>query len=475
MKRSIASAGRPRNEGDTTSDNHAFAQFPSLGDALAWLDRHVNLEAIERGTAGRQAAPTLLRIAALMDAMGEPQRDCPIVHVTGTNGKGSTTTMIARLLQARGLSVGSYTSPDLELLNERIVVDGDSIGEDELRTCLGSLAALEGFLLDRGDLEVAPTWFELMTAAAYRFFSDRAVDAAVVEVGLGGSYDATNVADGAVAVVTNVDLDHVAILGPTRADIATEKAGIIKPGATVVIGESDPAIVEIFSEQARAVGAQSLWRCGVDFECISSTIAHGGRTVCIRTPYSVYEDVYLPLFGAHQGQNAAVALSAAEAFFSGPLDERIVSETLGSISVPGRLEIVGRRPVVLLDGAHNPAGMSVLARALADDFSVFERIILLVGFLREREPDAMLDALGTDRIAHVVACAPANLRALPAHAVAQAARGAGLDVSVTDGVRDGLEAAIARAREDDLVVVTGSLKVVGEARRAARRLASQRL
>jgi len=433
------------------------------------------LEAIERGVAGRQAAPTLERIGALMAASGEPQRDYPVVHITGTNGKGSTTTMVATLLHARGLHVGSYMSPDLEVLNERILLDGEQIGDDDLRIGLGALAALEVFLMDRGDLKDAPTWFELMTAAAYRHFADQAVDAAVVEVGLGGKYDATNVAHGSVAVVTNVDLDHVAILGPTRADIASEKAGIIKEGATVVIGERDPAIVDIFSERARAVSAQAVWRCGEDFACLSSTVAHGGRVVDIRTPYAVYEDVFLPLLGAHQGDNAAVALSAAEAFFAGPLDEGLVCDALRSVSVPGRLEIVGRRPLVVLDGAHNPAGMSVLRTALEDEFGLFERIIIVVGFLRGREPQAMFDALLTDRVAHVVACAPASLRALPAEDVARAAHGAGLDVSVAEGVKEGLREGVQCAREQDLVVVTGSLKVVGEARVAARRLTSQRL
>src|SRR5579875_2099207 len=255
----------------------------SLGEAIAWLDRHINLEAIEAGRAGRAALPTLERMRMLCDAMGNPQQDYPAIHVTGTNGKGSTTRLTAALLHAQGLNVGTITSPHLERMNERITRNLVPVDDDALLGLLESLRALERFVLDRSKEAVAPTWFELVTAAGYRYFSDEAVDAAVVEVGMGGRWDATNVIDGHVAVVTNVDLDHVEILGPTRQHIAREKAGIIKAGATVVVGEEDPAIVDIFAAEAASAGAAGLWRRGLDFDCLRNEIAVGGRLVDIRT------------------------------------------------------------------------------------------------------------------------------------------------------------------------------------------------
>lgn len=446
----------------------------SLGDALAWLDRHVDLEKIEQGLAGRAAAPTLERIRGLLDAMGDPQQSYPVVHVTGTNGKGSTTRICSTLLSAQGLSVGTYTSPHLERLNERIAHDGTPIDDVELEEGLQALAALEDFLVARESWPVPPTWFELVTAVAYRWFADVAVEAGVVEVGLGGRYDATNAADGAVAVVTNVELDHVNILGPTREQIAREKAGIVKPGAILVLGERDPAIARFFVDEARAVGARAVWQRGVDFECTANRTAHGGRLLDLRTPEASYGDLYLPLFGTHQGENAAAALAAAEALLGAPVAPDVVTEAFAATTVPGRLEVVGRRPLVLLDGAHNPAGASALGAALAEDFAAAQRIVAVVGFLRGRDPGELLAALGTDRLGTVVACAPSSPRALPMEAVVAAARSLGVAAERFEAVPDALEAALRLAGPDDLVLVTGSLYVVGAARAAARRLGCMR-
>ena len=457
------------DEGPHSSAHSEPAQGRSLGDVLAWLDRHVNLEAIERGTAGRHGRPDLSRVRALLAAMGDPQAQLPIVHVTGTNGKGSTTRIAAALLGAQGLRVGTYTSPHLERLNERIAVGGRAIPDGALAEVLAALEDLEGFLLSRGGsegLSAPPTWFELVTAAGYRYLADVAADAAIVEVGLGGRYDATNAGDGVVAVVTNVELDHVEILGPTRADIAAEKAGIIKAGATAVIGEEDPEIVEIFAAEARRVGAAALWRRGPDFACESNRLAHGGRLLELRTPGASYEDLFLPLHGAHQGANASAALAAVEAFFGSPLHESVVAEAFESVHVPGRLEVVGRRPVVLLDGAHNPAGADALGAALAEDFAGAARLIVVVGCLRGRDPKALLSALDDGRIGLVVACSPASPRALPATAVEQAARALALESVVVDEVAEAVAYARETAGEDDLVLVTGSLYVVGAARAA---------
>ncbi len=437
----------------------------SLGDALAWLDRHVNLEAIERGVGGRAAAPDLGRIRVLLSALGEPQRDYPIVHVTGTNGKGSTTRMTAALLGARGLSsVGIYTSPHLEVLNERIAVDGEPIGDEELAAVLSTLARLEPFLLERGALGAPLTWFELVTAAAFGHFADVAVQAAVVEVGLGGRYDATNSAQGTVAVVTNVELDHVEILGPTRAHIAAEKAGIIKEGSIVVVGEEDPDLVEIFAAEARLAGADALWRKGTDFACRSNRIAHGGRVLDLTTPNGSYQDVFIPLHGPHQGENAACALAAAEAFFGGPLSEEVVVEGFANVAVPGRLEVLARHPLVIVDGAHNVAGAQALGNALAEDFEGPGRLFLVMGCLRGRDPSELLEAIGPERCALVAACRPSSPRAQPAEAVKDAAERLGIDSVASTSVTEALERARSAAGDGDLIVVTGSLYVVGEAR-----------
>jgi dihydrofolate synthase/folylpolyglutamate synthase len=446
----------------------------SLGELLAWLDRHINLEAIERGLAGRSAEPTLTRIRALCTAMGEPQADYPAVHVTGTNGKGSTTRITTALLRAQGLVVGTIMSPHLEQMNERISRNLEPISDADLFENLAALQVLERFVGEREPSLLPPTWFELITATAFRYFSDIAVDAAVVEVGLGGRWDATNVIDAQVAVVTNVDLDHVEILGPTRADIAREKAGIIKPGATAVVGETDPDIVDVFVAAANDVGASELWRRGLDFACERSQIAYGGRVLDIRTPGASYDGLFLPLFGAHQGLNATVALAAAEAFFGAPLAEDVISQAFAEVTVPGRLEVVDRKPLVVLDGAHNPAGATVLGDALREDFAAAEHVVMVMGCLRGRDPRELLEAIGGARIVHVVATSPDSPRAQRAEVVADAARAAGYEVTTHEDVDEAIRAAQDIAGDDDLVLITGSLYVVGAARAFFRRLGSLR-
>jgi dihydrofolate synthase/folylpolyglutamate synthase len=405
--------------------------------------------------------------------MGDPQTSYPVVHVTGTNGKGSTVRMTTALLLAKGLTVGTYTSPHLERLNERLAWDGEAIEDEAFGEVLLALRDLEPFVIAEGGplcdaFGEAPTWFELLTAAAYRWFADVAVDAAVVEVGLGGRYDATNVADAAVAVVTNVDLDHVDILGSTRAEIAAEKAGIIKAGSAVVLGEDDPSLVGIFEAEAERVGAAAVWRRHEDFGCEVNRLAIGGRLLDLRTPGARYEDVFVPLHGAHQGDNAAAALAAAEAFFGEPLREEVVAEGLAATTVPGRMEVVARRPLVVLDGAHNPAGARAAGVTLAEDFALSNRVIVVMGCLRGRDPLEMLQGLGPERIDHLIACPAPSPRGLPVEAVAEAARSLGLAAEEAASVASALETARRLAAPTDLVLVTGSLYVVGAARAVLR-------
>jgi dihydrofolate synthase/folylpolyglutamate synthase len=425
----------------------------NLPEALAWLEGHVNLEAIMRG---RKEAPTLDRIRELTGLMGDPHRAYPVVHITGTNGKGSTARMITSLLMARGLSVGTYTSPDLQRVNERLAWNGAPIGDEDLAALLSALADLE-------DLMAAdPHRFDLLTAAAFRWFADLAVDVAVLEVGLGGLWDATNVADGAVAVVTNVELDHQEILGPTRREIAAEKAGIIKPGSTLVLGETDADLVPIFL----GAGASEVWRRGDDLGWSNGRLAHGGRVVDLRTPGATYPDVHIPLHGSHQVDNAAVALAAVEAFFGAPTPLALVTEAFAAVTNPGRLEVVDRHPLLILDGAHNPAGARAARAALDEEFSAAASRVLVVGLLQGRDPEEMLGAIGLDRARLVIATRPPSPRAIPPDQVAAAARAMGVDAVAVEGVADAVSRGVEAADPADLVLVTGSLYVVGAARGA---------
>ncbi|MHB1930036.1 MAG: bifunctional folylpolyglutamate synthase/dihydrofolate synthase, partial [Acidimicrobiales bacterium] len=354
-----------------------------LGDALAWLDRHQNLERMlgERPT----GPPDPARMRSLVDVLGHPEAASPAIHVTGTNGKTSTSRAITALLVAKGLSVGTYTSPHLERINERLAIDGEPIADDELAGVLSDLAGVEDLVAGG-----APTWFELMTAAALRWFSDRPVDVAVIEVGIGGRWDATNVVDGAVAVVTNIGLDHVELLGPTRADVAGEKAGIVKPGSTLVLGVEDPELLAIFERET----PRRLWWTGRDYGCTRNDMAVGGRSLDIRTPGASYEGVWLAVHGHHQGANFATAVAAVEALFEAPVEDELVREAGAATRSPGRLEVVGRRPVVVLDGAKNVEGARRAAAAVAEEFAGVRSRILVVGLLRGKDAADMLEALG---------------------------------------------------------------------------------
>ena len=428
--------------------------FASLEDAICWLDGHIDFES---KSPGRRSLPTLDRMRELMRVLGDPERAYPAIHVTGTNGKGSTAAMASALLSARGLSVGTYTSPNLSKVNERISRSGTAIDDGTLREVLSTLSLIEPTLADR------PTRFELLTAAAFTWFADVAVDAAVVEVGVGGTWDATNVVDGTVAVLTNVSYDHTDILGPTLDGIARDKAGIVKPGSIVVVGEQDPLLVHAIRSVADEAGAAQVWVRGEEFDCTSNRLAVGGRLVDLRTPGSRYRDVAVPLHGEHQGLNAACALAAVEAFFGAPLDPDVVAEGFAKVSVPGRLEVVGRRPLCLLDGAHNVAGMQALSRALGD-FAVPGRTVAVIGMLTGRDPSAMVAPLVSAGVRTLVACAPASPRAQPPEAVADAARAAGMEVVVAGTVADAVRLGLEAVGSEGLVVIAGSLYVVAEAR-----------
>jgi dihydrofolate synthase/folylpolyglutamate synthase len=405
----------------------------------------------------RRPPPDLARMRRLVDVLGHPETAAPAIHVTGTNGKTSTARALTALLTAKGLRVGTFTSPHLERINERLAADGEPISDADLAEVLTDLAGLEPLLGDGVHL----TWFEILTGAALRWFADRPVDVAVFEVGLGGRWDATNVVDAGVAVVTNIGLDHVEFLGPTRADVAGEKAGIIKPGASLVLGERDPDLRPIFEREP--IG--ELWWAGEEYDCTRNELAVGGRVLDVRTPQASYEDVWLDLHGSYQGDNFAAALAAAEAFFGAPLDDRLVREAAATVRSPGRLEIVGHEPLLVLDGAKNLEGAERAAAAVSEEFGA-RSLILVVGMLYGKDPEAMLRALGAGRSRLVVACPPPSPRAQPPASLVAAALRLGARAVEAESVAEALELAINEASPEDVIVVTGSLYTVGAARAA---------
>ena len=430
----------------------------ALDDALAWLGQHTNLEA-SAAVAGQVEGLKLDNMRELCAVLGDPQHDQPTVHVTGTNGKGSVARMVTALLTVHDLAVGTYLSPHLERINERISRSFEPISDEALAAVLTDLSRLEELV------EHTPSYFELLTAAAFRWFSEEAVAAAVVEVGLLGRWDATNVVDGRVAVLTNVGHDHTDGIGDWRARVAEEKAGIVKPGATFVLGETDAALQAIFA----ATPAAETWRRGVDFDCEANRLAVGGRLLDLRTPGGRYRDVFLGLHGPHQGDNAAIALAAAEAVFGRPLDEALVAQAFGAVQNPGRFEVVSGEPLLVLDGAHNPDGARAAAATLAEGFAVAGDRRLVLGMLAGRDPAEVLGLLGVGTAAEVVCCTPDSPRALGAKDLAAAVADQGGTARVVDDVGDALGSVLDHADADDLVLVTGSLYTVGAARAACRR------
>ncbi len=427
-----------------------------FADALAYLDQHASYD-----KTGRVTSPSVDPISRLASAMGDPQLAMPVIHVTGTNGKGSTVQMITRLLMARGLSVGTYTSPHLERINERLKRNGEPISDEDFAEQIAGIADLEVIT------GVRPTYFEAVTAAAFRWFADIAVDVAVIEVGMLGRWDATNIVNAQVAVVTNIGLDHTEFAGPSTVDIAREKAGIIKPGSAVVIGETDPELIDIF----RAEGGATCLVRGEDFGTEDNALAVGGRSVSLRTPTTIYQDVFVPLHGAHQGDNAAVALTAVEAFFAAPVPEDLVNEGFANVEMPGRFEVMGVQPLTIIDGAHNAPGADVCATVFFNDFDPDGRRILVMGTLRS--PGEMLAAFRADEFDTVHVCTAPSPRGIPAADVGRAARELGCtEVYVHDTVEDACSAAMRNADADDAILATGSIYVAGAARPVLRHLAN---
>ncbi len=444
-------------------------------EAMAWLEGHINMEkgASLNDLPGaavpprRLEPPSLDRMRTLLRYLGDPQLDVPFIHITGTNGKGSVARMASSLLASSGRTVGTYTSPHLTYLNERIAYNGIAISDEDLAQTLSDVALAE----EAGG--TACSFFELTTAAAYRYFGDIAVEAAVIEVGMGGNWDATNAADGHVAVITNVEIDHAEYFGPTRADIAKEKIGIVKPGSVVLISERDPDMAAQLHGDALSRGAKETWQIGEHFEATGNKLAIAGRVLDLRTPKATYKDIFIPFHGRHQAENAAIALASVEAFLDEALDEATVREGFGAAQHPGRLEIVGRRPLIVLDGAHNPAGAKVLQAALAEEFSTIQGRVVIMGLLNGRDEGAMVDALCTGA-RQVLVVAPESPRAMDPEKVLAACQERGIEAAKAKSVSDAIAWAKELTGDTDMILIAGSLYLIGEARMLLVRAGSTR-
>lgn len=437
------------------------------------------LRTVEQELLGRwpetKLDPSLVRMEALLDLLGDPQRAYPSIHITGTNGKTSTARMIEALLGAFELRTGRYTSPHVQSITERISLNGAPI---EAERFIETYEDIKPYIdMTDGQQEHRLSFFEVLTGMAYAAFADAPVDVAVVEVGMGGSWDATNVIEAPVAVITPIALDHTDRLGDTPGEIAVEKSGIIKQDATVILAQQPVDAAQVMLKKAVETDA-TVAREGMEFGIGSREIAVGGQLLTLRGlggASSEYTDIFLPLYGAHQAHNAAVALAAVEAFFgvgarqAGMLDIDVVRKAFASVASPGRMEVVRSSPTVVLDAAHNPAGAQAAAAGITEAFS-FSRLIGVVGASGDKDVRGLLEAF-EPIFAEVVVTQNSTPRAMSADDLAALAVEIFGDerVVVEPRLDDALEAAITLAEEEDEyagagVLVTGSVITVGEAR-----------
>ncbi|GHA93132.1 MULTISPECIES: bifunctional tetrahydrofolate synthase/dihydrofolate synthase [Streptomyces] len=434
------------------------------------------LRTVEQELAGRwgetKLEPSVTRIAALMDVLGEPQRAYPSIHITGTNGKTSTARMIEALLNAFELRTGRYTSPHVQSITERISLDGAPIEAERFVETYNDIKPYVEMVDAQQPYRLS--FFEVLTGMAYAAFADAPVDVAVVEVGMGGTWDATNVIDASVAVVTPISLDHTDRLGSTPAEIAGEKSGVIKQGATVILAQQPVDAAQVMLKKAVEVDA-TVAREGMEFGVVSREVAVGGQLLTLRGLGGEYDNIFLPLYGAHQAHNAAVALSAVEAFFgigaeqARSLDIEAVRKAFLAVLSPGRLEVVRSSPTVVLDAAHNPAGARAASDGISEAFS-FSRLIGVVGASEGKDVRGLLEAF-EPIFAEIVVTQNSSARSMDADELAAVAVEVfGNDrVQVEPRLDDALEAAITLAEEEAEyagagVLVTGSVITVGEAR-----------
>ncbi|MBB2974551.1 dihydrofolate synthase/folylpolyglutamate synthase [Microbacterium endophyticum] len=416
--------------------------------------------------------PRIERTQRLLTLLADPQHTYRVIHVTGTNGKTSTSRIIEALLRAHGLRTGLFTSPHLERFTERITIDGEPIIDEAVADAWEEIQPfvelVDNELVSEGDAPL--TFFELLTVLAFVSFADAPVDVAVIEVGMGGLWDSTNTADGDVAVFTPIDMDHADRLGSTITEIATVKSGIIKNGAAVVSARQSPEAAAVLQRAASAHDTRVATE-GEEFAVTADRLAVGGQLISIRGLAGQYDDVYLPMYGEHQGANAALAVAAVESLIGAGtqrISDQIVTDGFSIATSPGRLELVGIAPTVLVDAAHNPHGVHALVQALKDAFD-FDDWGVVLGVLDDKDAAGIVAEIGSVA-SHVFATAPESERARDADGVADLAEAAGLTVTVHPGISDASDAARAWASEGErrAVVIAGSVVLAGEALLLAR-------
>lgn len=434
-------------------------------------DDQERVDAIEQALLARwpetRIAPTTERIAALVDILGSPQLTYPTIHVGGTNGKTTTSRMIDSLLFAHGLRTGRFTSPHLETYRERIAINGEPIGPKDLIFAYNDIAAYLDLIDTKFNDPIS--FFEAVTALGFVAFAEHPVDVAVIEVGMGGEWDATNVVDADVSVLMPIGFDHMEYLGHTLHEIAATKAGIIKEGGFIVLAQQEPDAAKELIRKAAEVGADVV-REGIEYCVVSRAVAVGGQLITITGLHDTYDDIFLPLHGKHQAANAASALVAVEAFFGDqPLDIEAVRAGFAAVTSPGRCEVVHRDPTIILDAAHNPHGAKALAETLSNEFN-FDEIIAVVGVFGDKDATGILQEL-EQIVDHVIVTQSSSTRAMSSGELEKIAS----TVFGHDRVFElsNLEAAIDRAvsdatrplSEDTIgIIVTGSVVTVGEAR-----------
>jgi dihydrofolate synthase/folylpolyglutamate synthase len=434
-------------------------------------DDQARVDAIEKALLARwpetRIAPTLERISALMDILGSPQLTYPTIHIAGTNGKTSTSRMIDSLLFATGMRTGRFTSPHLESYLERIAINGQSIDPKEIIFAYNDIAAYLDLMDEKFDNPIS--FFEAITALAFVAFAEHPIDVGIIEVGMGGTWDATNVIDADVSVVMPIDYDHMEYLGNTLSEIASTKAGVIKEGGFVVLAEQQPEAAVELLRRAAEVGAD-IAREGIEYELLSRAVAIGGQLISVKGINDTYEDIFIPLHGKHQALNAASALVAVEAFFGDqPLDIESVRAGFAAVTSPGRCEIVHRDPTVILDAAHNPHGARALAETLESEFT-FDEVIGVVAIFGDKDAAGVLKEL-EPILNSVIVTQSSSPRAMPVEELEKvavsifgndrvfpvASLGAALDRAVEKAKRPLSDESVG-------VVVAGSVVTVGESR-----------
>ena len=474
--------GGPGVPGDAAAEDAATADLDDETSELVPDSPPLTLAAVEAALNRRwpetHIEPTLGRITALLDLLGNPQRAYPVIQVAGTNGKTSAARMIDSLLTAIGLRTGRFTSPHLQRVTERISLDGRPIDDERYVETFGDIAPYVD-MVDAASARsggVALSKFEILTAMAYAAFADAPVDVAVIEVGIGGTWDSTNVVDAGVAVITPIGIDHIDYLGPDLASIAGNKAGIIKQGATAVIGAQQPEAMTVLLHRAVEQDA-TVARFGSEFDVAERSVAVGGQLLTLQGLSAVYPEVFLPLHGAHQAGNAAIALAAVEAFLGAgrerALDPRTVQDGFAAVSSPGRLERVRTSPMILVDAAHNPHGARALAAALAEEFS-FTRLVGVLAVMADKDVRGVFEALA-DSFDEVVVTVNSSPRSMPVDQIAELAADVFGEhrVHTAERMDDAIVLAVDLAEDDPeaaagaAVLVTGSVVSAGDARALA--------